>query len=783
MTIRFPVALWQDFAGAFTASVLDGAALVAYDSTAAGALAQLERYLAWAMRKGVRGIGPSDFIDLELRNYRIEVRPEYRVDETVYPVPETFRFRVTCVDGKRRDGTRHCVAPTLGIRLSYQPGAPIDQLMTEAIKQALGRSTPQELSRQLMPPRIELDAVHVREREPAKRETGGRFPALESVATLLGTRRRGFRETRAIARDDEVRQLVEQLNSSQANLLLLGESGCGKSTVLAEAVRQLRRRKPKQSDAKRPDDDDTPREERRQFWRTSGQRLIAGMKYLGQWEERCEQVIGELAETGSVLCVEELLELIRVGSREPGGSTAAFFQPYLERGELRMVAEATTAELDACRRLLPGFADAFQIVRVPEFSPGDARRVLDRLLSEGARNLRLELEPGLADLVYRLFRRFQPYAAFPGRSAAFVRHLLDHVGRRPHRGKDLEPLTNPRATAGLTAADVLAEFQRETGLPERLLRDDLPLPHEQVLDAFRAAVLGQEAACQAAAGVVTTLKTGLNDPQRPLGVLLFCGPTGVGKTEMAKALARYLFGASGATDRLLRLDMSEYAGPGAAQRLMFAADGGPSDFIKRARRQPFVVVLLDEIEKAAGEVHDALLGVLDEGRLTDRFGRVTTFRSTVIVMTSNVGADRSQAIGFDGNVPAPFERAVLERFRPEFVNRIDAIVTFEPLARDTIARLVERELESLAQREGLTKRNLKLAWTAEVVEHLAAAGFDARYGARPLQRALEQLVVAPLSRWLLANSGVCDCTIALAADAHGVQCAASPPGGEVKKSQ
>src|SRR5687767_6600470 len=126
MTTRFPVALWQDFAGTFTASVLDGAVLAAYDPTAAGALAQLEKYIAWGLRKGIMGIGEPDFLDLELRDYRLEVRPEYRLAETAYPVPTTFSFRVTCVHGKRRDGSRHCVVPTLGIRLSYQEGDPID---------------------------------------------------------------------------------------------------------------------------------------------------------------------------------------------------------------------------------------------------------------------------------------------------------------------------------------------------------------------------------------------------------------------------------------------------------------------------------------------------------------------------------------------------------------------------------------------------------------------------------------------------------------------------------
>jgi ATP-dependent Clp protease ATP-binding subunit ClpC len=640
--------------------------------------------------------------------------------------------------------------------LSYQTGDAIKPLIVEAIKQTLGRSTPRQLSRQLMPRRMMLDAIHLREHEPTRRDRDGHSPVLESVATLLSGKRRGQRAVRAIARDREVRLLVEQLTQSRANLLLLGDSGCGKSTVLAEAIRQLRRVKAKSEQQAAQVSDEDP--SRRHFWRTSGQRLIAGMRYLGQWEERCELVIGELADTGSVLCMENLLELVRVGGCEPSGSVAAFFQPYLQRGELRMVAEATSAELDACRRLLPGFADLFQIVRIPEFSPVEARQVLDRLMTEGASHRKLHVEQGTADLIYRLYRRFQPYAAFPGRSAAFVRHLLERT-----------PAREAQTNGAIDSAVVLSAFQRETGLPERLLRDDMTLAHEQVLDDFRSAVLGQEAACQAAAGVVTTLKTGLNDPLRPLGVLLFCGPTGVGKTEMAKALARYLFGGSGATDRLLRLDMSEYAGPGAAHRLMLSADGGPSEFIKQARRQPFSVVLLDEIEKAASEIHDALLGVLDEGRLTDRYGRVTTFRSAVIVMTSNLGAERSDAIGFDANVRPSFERTVLEHFRPEFVNRIDRIVTFEPLGRDTIAELVVRELRSLAHREGIAKRNLTLHWTPDVVDFLANAGFDARYGARPLHRALEQFVVAPFSRWLLEHAHVRDAAVSITVADTGIR--------------
>jgi ATP-dependent Clp protease ATP-binding subunit ClpC len=784
MTLKFPVAVWQDAEGSYTARVLDGAVAAAIDTTAAAALEQLKRYLAWGLRNEV-AIGSSDLADLELRDWRIRVRPEYRTDESVFPVATVATLRVTCVHGRRQDGTRHCVIPTLDLRFSYQPGDPVEQLVTEMLQQALGKKTPQELSRELMPGRIWLDAVHVRSDKATRRAAASRFAALESVAELLGRQRRGSRHARAIQRDSEVRQVAGQLAAGKFNLLLVGESGVGKTTVLVEAIRQYlreRREALKSAALAKVGDLDSVLEAgrldlapdalapQRQFWLTSGQRLIAGMRYLGQWEERCEQVIDELGETGSVLCVDDLLELVRVGGLEPGSGVAAFLMPYLQRGELRLVAEATPSELDACRRLLPGLADLFQIVQIREFSPADARAVLSKLLEEGARNHKLELEPGLADVIYRLFKRFQPYAAFPGRSATFVRQLLDEASRA-EGGCGLQ--SKPQARASVTQADVLTRFQRETGLPERLLRDDLPLPHEEVLASFRGAVLGQEAACQAAAGVVTALKTGLSDPGRPLGVMLFCGPTGVGKTEMAKALARYLFGAGEGgsagkhSDRLIRLDMSEYAGYGAAQRLLMAADGGVSDFLKRVRRQPFTVVLFDEIEKAAAEVHDALLGVLDEGRLSDRFGRTTTFKSAVIVMTSNLGAERSAPVGFDPSVQPAFERIAMGTFRPEFFNRIDAVVTFQPLARETIAALARRELEALARRDGLVKARLRLLWSEDVVNRLAAAGYDARYGARPLLRALDRLVVAPLSHWLLAHPDARDAKLSLAISSTG----------------
>ena len=536
----------------------------------------------------------------------------------------------------------------------------------------------------------------------------------------------------AFRREAEVTSLAERLHNSVGSLLLVGEDGVGKTTLLVNAVRAAERKPEKE--AKR---NESAYARHSRFWHTSAARLIAGMRYLGQWQERCEDVIAELSQIGGVLCMESLIDLVRIGGSDPSASVGAFLLPYLQTGQLRLIAEATPAELDACRRLLPGFAQPFEIMKVNELAGKAAGEALDEIATAGSRDLRAEVDEGVPRAVLRLHRRFMPYHPLPGRAGNFLRGLLDRARQRKSPSVSIE--------------QTFQQFVRETGLPELFLDDEQPLPLAEVFQTLRKEVIGQDDACQAVARLVCTFKTGLNDPRRPVGSLLFCGPTGVGKTQLARTLSDYLFGHGDQSGRLIRLDMSEYSAPWAAQRLVTNPDGMPSDFISKVRKQPFVVVLFDEIEKAAPEVFDMLLGLLDEGRLTDRYGRTTWFRTAMVIMTSNLGSSNRNSIGFSEESPDTYEREIRSFFRPEFFNRLDGVVTFAPLSRKTCSLVVQKELNDLSSREGLAKRHVKTRFGEALVEYLVEQGFDPQYGARPLQRTIEHQVVSRLSRFLIEN--------------------------------
>ena len=859
---RIPILVWQDYEGLFTACPVEPTSeLVGTSTSLRDAVAQVKSYLEYAYAHDA-WLDEPEISKERLEFVPVTVRPVYVVpDGRSYPCDELLTLKIPCVVGERVDRVQVCSLPTLGMQFDFYSQDSFEQLVKEHVRAALANRTPAELLRFLPHKEFHLEKVHVRLKKRNRNDKPLFEPQeLKAVADPLTSRAVRRRFNPAWMREPEVRELTELLQREQASILLIGERGAGKTTLLVEAVREVvrherMRRKSKSEDVEK----DPPPVSEHRFYMTSAARLIAGMQYLGEWQQRCETIVDELGMIRGVLCVENLLDLVRTGGTDAGDSVASFFRTYTQHGEMRLVGEVTPAELNACDRLLPGFSDAFQKIVVEPLTAENAVSALEKLLatslqrhssgtasrpsanssagekstsekasskktsseSEGApsentdpldaqleeadqavrqqttedtsqnpqaanrKQVRLEAEPGIVETTYRLHRRFLPYLTLPGPAANFIDELVENVANNrlsssdeddtnpQQRERELELLdlfsrnekrttitesldpdseTDQRELLRITSDNIRREFARRTGLPDLFLRDDIPLDFETVYSTLSERVMGQESACQSAATVITTFKAGLNDPNRPVSVQLFCGPTGVGKTQLAREISKFCFGHGEETDRLVRLDMSEYSGWNAAARLLQRSDGRPGALIERVRQQPFVVLLLDEIEKASHEVFDVLLNVFEEGTLTDTWGRRTHFQSAMIIMTSNLGADSLRRAGFATTVSPTWEREVERFFRPEFINRIDEIVTFDPLAASSIQQIARRELQALNEREGLHEFDRKIVATDRLVKHIAARGFDARYGARPLQRYLEAFVVAPLSRFLLENS-------------------------------
>ncbi|MBE7447817.1 MAG: ATP-dependent Clp protease ATP-binding subunit [Kofleriaceae bacterium] len=514
--------------------------------------------------------------------------------------------------------------------------------------------------------------------------------------------------------------------------ILVGRPGSGRSTLLARWV----------DDRLEEDGWHLHRDAERihKVWRLSGKRLVAGMQYLGDWEERLLSVVEEAREHRGILWFDDLHLFGRLGvTRQSERSFADFFRAPLARGEVVIVGTTTREQLARLEDDAPAFAGLFTRVAV---EPTGAAETAALVLAE-ARRLEaehpLELHPFLPRTVIELAAALFPWTAMPGAAIDLLRKLC-----RARAPAAVEGGARPEP-AVLEPALAVALAARETGLPEHLLRLDAPLDPAAVEAHFAARVIGQPEATACAAELVLAVRAGLVDPARPLGVYLFTGPTGTGKTELATALAEYLYGDA---RRLLRLDMSELSGPDAVARLIgdrFAPEGL---LTQRIREQPFAVVLLDEIEKAHPSVLALLLQLFDEGRLTDAAGEVASFRHAAIVMTSNLGGRVAAPIGFGDRTAAilgEIARAVREFFPPELWNRIDRVVRFHPLTPEVAARVVDKELARLLARRGLRERNVFVYAGRAVRERAVAQAFDPRFGARTVKRWLEDHVAAALA--------------------------------------
>lgn len=530
----------------------------------------------------------------------------------------------------------------------------------------------------------------------------------------------------------------------RSSLLLVGESGQGKTALIHHLVSQ-RKALGLSGIA---------------VWETTAAQLLHRLTDSGGWEGQLGKLCRELRDTGDWLYIPDFAEMFEVGQYAGNNrSMADYLRPFLTRGELTILTECTPATANQIELRAPGYLSLFARVDLPTMGTAQLQDVVRQKVQHLAQQRQVQLEEGVIRETLRLQQWFTPYSGLPGKTIQFLDALLADTAKRQ--------------ADRVAQADIYARFGEETGLPDFIIDPAVPLDLAQTEAFFRRNIYGQGEAIHTILDLLVAIKTAVIRRGKPLASLLFAGPTGVGKTEMAKVLAQYLFGDRG---RMIRFDMSEYRDLPALMRLTGDDGRGEGMLTAAVRQQPFSVILFDELEKVNPLFYDLLLQILGEGRLTSSTGRVADFSSTLIIMTSNIGARDFQTGGV-GFVPsqdqaadaaAHFREAVQAHFRPELFNRLDRIIAFAPLSRSTLRQIVNRELQLVRQREGLRGRAIELLISQAAADHLGEVGYHPLYGARYLQRVLQRELILPLARHLVEHPTWQALDIMVEAEAQGL---------------
>jgi len=677
--------------------------------------------------------------DSKLKTIDIKIRPRYRMNKGSYTSGNEVKLTVPIVFGESSRGQYLCYLPLVEDYFYYNDTRQLRTLVTYFASDHYNRLTPEEIYRHAQYPPPQLDFIQLRVKESYSNswsnfEYEPEFEVLTKLAEEYPFPK-AVRRNHSIFPDAAwelepiVAEVVDRVFNVRTNVLVVGKHGVGKSAVLKAAIRKIT------TQAKKNKTDIS-------FWRIRAQRITASSKYLGEWQKSFESLISELEEADGILWVEDIIQLLKTGGGgSPENSVAAFMINFLQEEDFQIVGEVTEEELESIRRFLPGFVECFQIIKIKELQEKQVQSVMNQFADFCGKNLKIKIPQDSISLAYRLLLRYYPYESFPGKAVRFFQQCVH--GARMEEKQEVD------------AKAVIQNFTTQTGLPELFLRDDLLLHKKELQGYFKTKIIGQPDAVENLVGVVTVFKAGLNNPKKPITTMLFAGPTGVGKTQSAKVLANYFFGKGQKKYPLVRIDMSEFQHPSQITQLI-GAGNKVGKLVQDIREKPFAVLLLDEVEKADPSIFDALLTVLDEGVLVDAFGRETNFRNTIVIMTSNLGATNRKSPTFKDTTSAEdrYMSAISGFFRPEFVNRIDSIVMFNSLTAKDISQITVLELEQLKKREGFVKKNLELQFSKKIIDHLAKIGFDDRYGARPLQRAIEHEIITPMAAWLLKNSKV-----------------------------
>lgn len=634
-----------------------------------------------------------------------------------------------------------------------------------------------------------------------KEQKDAKTPLVDQLATDLTAKAEEGRLDPVIGRQMEIERVIQILaRRTKNNPALIGEPGVGKTAIVEGLAQRIVE-----------GDVPAPLMNKRVLQLDVGS-LVAGTMYRGQFEERLKRIIDELKQAGSILFIDEVHMLVGAGAAGSSVDAANILKPALSRGELQVIGATTLEEYRKHIESDAALERRFQSVMVEEPSEAETIEILRGIRGAYEEHHKLTISDEALEAATHLSSRYVTERFLPDkaidlidesasrvrmykspaakqakdlfsqlREARHNRALSQEEGNyeeiRQWQEKELEiegqleklRTAWDRANSPVVSAEDIAEVvSMWTGVPLMQLAQEESQRLLHMEDELRASIIGQDEAITAISKAVRRSRAGLKDPRRPIGSFIFLGPTGVGKTELTKALARFMFGSEEAA---VMLDMSEFMERHTASRLVGAPPGyiGYEDagqLTEALRRRPYSIVVFDEIEKAHPEVHNMLLQIMEEGHLSDAKGHKVDFRNAIIVMTSNVGADlikRQGALGFQlKRDEATEERLSYEEmrkkltetlkraFRPEFINRVDSVIVFRALNKEDIQKIVSLELNKVAER--LKEHNIILTATSEALTKLGEEGYDAEMGARPLRRVIQYKVEDQLSDSLLSGA-------------------------------
>jgi len=720
------------------------------------------------------------------RNARIELSPGVQ-QVLEFAIEEARRM------GHHYVGTEHLL---LGLIRSTEGGAPEAMRKLGVTPEQIRRQTRRVLQESSPPPTPVRPQAQPTQQEKEK----GKTPLIDQLAIDLTGKAEEGKLDPVIGRQMEIERVIQVLaRRNKNNPALIGEPGVGKTAIVEGLAQRIIE-----------GDVPAPLLGKRVLQLDVGA-LVAGTMYRGQFEERLKRVIDELKASGAIVFIDEVHMLVGAGAAGSSVDAANILKPALSRGELQVIGATTLNEYRKHIESDAALERRFQPIMVVEPTVDETIEILRGIRSAYEEHHRLTISDEAVEAAARLSARYVTERFLPDKAIDLIdeassrvrmyksetaketkevirkirqlrqekqlaqeNNRYDDVQDMTDRINELERLLNhlrddwDRDTSPVVKGDDIAEVvSMWTGVPVMQMAREESERLLHMEEELKRSIVGQDEAIEVISKAVRRGRSGLKDPKRPIGSFIFLGPTGVGKTELAKALARFLFGSE---EALIQLDMSEFMERHTVSRLVGAPPGyvgyeEAGQLTEAIRRRPYSIVVFDEIEKAHPEAHNMLLQIMEEGHLSDAKGHKVDFRNTIIILTTNIGADvikRQSSLGFqltkdeavaEEQAYEEMRKKLLDAlkrvFRPEFINRLDGVVVFRMLNREAIHQIVGLEIAKVAQR--LSEHDIKLRPTEAALAMIATEGYDPDMGARPIRRVIQQKIEDPLSDALLAH--------------------------------